>query len=84
MMDNHFHLLVRVPHRPEGLDVPLKVILARLEQAVGEQAMKLVGRDLPFWKTTGNVEAIEEWRQRQMKRMYCQLGLAMQLGFAAY
>ena len=55
-----------------------------MERAVGEQAIKLVRRDLAFWKTTGNVEAIEEWRQRQMRRMYCQLGLAMQLGFAAY
>ena len=23
IMDNHFHLLVRVPHRPEGFEVPL-------------------------------------------------------------
>ena len=69
-LDNHFHLLLRVPHRPEGLDVPLEVILARMERAVGEEAMKLVRRDLRFWETTGNVEAIEEWRQRQMKRMY--------------
>ena len=69
-MDNHFHLLLRVPHRPEGLDVPLEVILARMERAVGEHAMKLVRRDMAFWETTGNVEAIEEWRQRQLKRMY--------------
>jgi REP element-mobilizing transposase RayT len=70
LMDNHFHLLLRVPHRPEGLDVPLDVILARMERAVGDHAMKLVRRDLRFWETTGNVEAIEAWRQRQMKRMY--------------
>ena len=69
-MTNHFHLLVRVPHRPEGLDVPLEVILARMERAVGEHAMKLIRRDLAFWETTGNQEAIEQWRQRQMKRMY--------------
>ncbi len=50
--------------------MPLEVILARMERAVGEEAMKLVRRDLRFWETTGNVEAIEEWRQRQMKRMY--------------
>ena len=70
LMSNHFHLLVRVPHRPEGLDVPLEVILARMERAVGEHAMKLVRRDLAFWETTGNQDAIEEWRQRQLKRMY--------------
>ena len=54
------------------------VILARLERAVGEQAMTLVGRDLPFWKTTGNVEAIEEWRgskkQRNCKRGFKKAG----------
>ena len=70
LMTNHFHLLVRVPHRPEGLDVPLEVILARMERAVGEYAMKLIRRDLAFWETTGNQAAIEEWRQRQLKRMY--------------
>jgi REP element-mobilizing transposase RayT len=70
IMDNHFHLLLRVPHRPEGLDVALEVILARMERAVGEDAMKLVRRDLRFWETSGKLQAIEEWRQRQMKRMY--------------
>ena len=70
LMTNHFHLLVRVPPRPEGLDVPLDVILARMERAVGEHAMKLIRRDLGFWETTGNHTAIEDWRQRQMKRMY--------------
>ena len=33
-------------HRPERLDVPLEVILVRLERAVGEHAMKLIRRDL--------------------------------------
>jgi hypothetical protein len=28
---NQFHLLVRVPHRPEGFDVPLELVVARLE-----------------------------------------------------
>ena len=70
LMTNHFHLLVRVPHRPKGLDVPLEVILARMERTVGEYAMKLIRRDLAFWETTGNQAAIEEWRQRQLKRMY--------------
>ena len=70
LMDNHFHLLVRVPHRPEGLDVPLEVILARMERAVGEHAMNLIRRDLAFWESTGNLDAIEAWRQRQMKRMF--------------
>ena len=35
MMDNHFHLLVRVPRRPEGFDVPLEVVVARFEFGSG-------------------------------------------------
>ena len=70
IMSNHFHLLLRVPRRPEGFDVPLEVTLGRMERAVGEQAMKLVRRDLAFWETTGTVEAIGEWRQRQLNRMF--------------
>jgi REP element-mobilizing transposase RayT len=70
VMDNHYHLLLRVPVRPAGLDVPLEVIVARLERALGEEAAALMRRDLTFWETTGNTEATEEWRQRQMARMY--------------
>ena len=82
-MDNHFHLLVRVPPRPEGFDVPLEVVVARLERALGEESAKLMHRNLEFWRTTKNETAIEEWRQQQVARMFCQHGLAMQLGFAA-
>ena len=41
--------------------MPLEVILARMERAVGEYAMKLIRRDLSFGETTGNQAAIEEW-----------------------
>ena len=82
-MSNHFHLLVRVPHRPEGFDVALEVLVARLERALGETGAAELRKQLAFWETTKNVAAIEEWRQRQVARMCCQLGLAMQLGFAA-
>jgi REP element-mobilizing transposase RayT len=37
LMSNHFHLLVRVPRRPEVGDLPLEVIFARMERAVGEK-----------------------------------------------
>ena len=52
-MDNHFHLLVRVPHRPEGFDVPLEVVLARLERAIGDEAMALVRTQLELWTRPG-------------------------------
>ena len=52
-MSNHFHLLVRVPHRPAGLDVPLEVILARMKWAVGDEAMALVRTLLELWTRSG-------------------------------
>jgi len=70
IMSNHFHLLVRVPHRPEGFDVPLEVLLARMERAVGEEAMALVRTQLELWTRSGLDSAIEEWRQRQVARMF--------------
>ena len=67
-MSNHFHLLVRVPHRPEGFDVPLEVVLARLERAIGDKAMALVRTQLGLWTRSGLTEAIEEWRQRASRK----------------
>jgi putative transposase len=54
VMSNHFHLLVRVPHRPEGFDVPLEVVVARLERALGETAGGELRKQLEFWRTTKN------------------------------
>lgn len=70
IMKNHFHLLVRVPHRPEEFDVPLNVLLARMERAVGDEAMALVRTQLDLWTRSGLDSAIEEWRQRQIDRMF--------------
>lgn len=70
VMNNHFHLLIRVPHRPAGFDVPMEVLLGRLERAVGEEAMALVRTQLDLWTRTGLDSAIEEWRQRQIARMF--------------
>ena len=70
IMSNHFHLLVRVPHRPEGFDVPLETVVARLERALGEEAMALVHTQLEFWQRAGLDSVIEEWRQKQIARMF--------------
>ena len=86
IMDNHFHLLVRVPHRPDGFDVPLEVVVARLERALGEESVKLMHRNLEFWQTTKNFVAIEEWRQRQVARMFSlsEFMKAVQLRFSRW
>jgi REP element-mobilizing transposase RayT len=60
VLGNHFHLLVRVPHRADGFVVLLAVIAARLEQALGETAAAELGKQLEFWRTTKNESAIEE------------------------
>ena len=62
VMSNHFHLVVRVPHRPAGFDLPLEVVVARLERALGETAAAELHKQLDFWRTTKNEAAIEEWR----------------------
>jgi putative transposase len=86
IMDNHFHLLVRVPHRPEGFDVPLEVVVARLDRALGEESAKLMHRNLDFWLTTKNEAAIEQWRQRQVARMFSlsEFMKAVQLRFSRW
>ena len=86
IMDNHFHLLVRVPHRPDGFDVPLEVVVARLERALGVESAKLMHRNLEFWRTTKNEAAIGEWRQQQVARMFSlsEFMKAIQLRFSRW
>ena len=70
VMSNHFHLLVRVPHRPVDFDLPLEVLVARMERALGEDAMGLLRKQLEFWQRTGLDSLIEQWRQKQIARMF--------------
>ena len=83
LMSNHFHLLVRVPERPEGFDLPLDEVLALLERAIGRTSMKVVRSQLEIYGTNGSEEAIDDWRRQQLSRMFCQQGLAVQERFAA-
>ena len=86
VMDNHFHLLVRVPHRPEGFDVPIEVVVARLDRALGAESAKLMHRNLEFWRTTKNEAAMEEWRRQQVARMFSlsEFMKAIQLRFSRW
>ena len=70
VMSNHFHLLVPVPHRPADFDLPLEVLVARMERALGEDAMGLLRKQLDFWQRAGLASLIEEWRQKQIARMF--------------
>ncbi len=50
--------------------MPLEVVVARLARALGATGTAQLRRQLDFWRTTKNEAAIEEWRQRQVARMF--------------
>ena len=50
--------------------MPLEVVVARLERALGATGTAQLRRQLDFWRTTQNEAAMEEWRQRQVARMF--------------
>ena len=50
--------------------MPLEVVLARLERAIGDEAMALVRTQLELWTRSGLTDVIEEWRKRQVARMF--------------
>jgi hypothetical protein len=70
IMSDHFQLLVRVPHRPPGFDVPLKLIIQWLEPAIGEPTMAVIRCNLAAWKRDGETDKIHAWRQAQVARMF--------------
>lgn len=70
LMSNHFHLLVRVPHRPAGFDLPLGEVLARWQDAVGDAWNRGLTRQFAAWQENGSEAAVEEWRQRMVGRMF--------------
>ena len=70
VMSNHFHLLVRVPQRPEGFDMPMEEVQSRWQAAVGQAWHKGVMRQFETYRDNGSEAAIEEWRQRMLGRMF--------------
>ena len=70
LMGNHFHLLVRVPERPAGFDVPLEQVMAMMDRAVGPERMKVLRSQFRLWERCGGEEGIDQWRQRMLARMF--------------
>ena len=70
LMGNHFHLLVRVPERPAGFEVPLEQVMAMMDRAVGPERMKVLRSQFRVWERCGGEAGIEEWRQRMLGRMF--------------
>ena len=70
LMGNHFHLLLRVPERPAGFDMPLGDMMAHMDRAVGPERMKLLRSQFRIWEQCGGEAGIEQWRQRMLGRMF--------------
>ena len=70
LMDNHFHLLVRVPERPEDFDLPLPTVLELWEAAVGKVSAEALRGQFAIFRSNGSERAIEEWRKRALRRMF--------------
>ena len=70
LMGNHFHLLIRVPERPAGFEVPLEQMLGMMDRTVGPERMKVLRSQFRVWERCGGESGIEEWRQRMLGRMF--------------
>lgn len=70
LMGNHFHLLISVPQRPEGFDVPFEDLFTLWQRAVGEAWNKGQQRQFEIWREAGADEGVEQWRQRMLGRMF--------------
>ena len=70
VMGNHFHLLIRVPERPAGLDLPLENVMELWQGAVGVAWIKGMQRQFEIYRQNGSEAAIEEWRQEMLGRMF--------------
>ena len=74
VLTHHFHMLLRVPERPEGESgeggPSVEQLLVRLEAAVGVDQMKQIRQNLRLWESNSAQDLIEAWRQRQVGAMY--------------
>ena len=71
MMTNHFHILVRVPERPDGFDMSLDEVMEKWSRAVGTAWRTGVQRLFAINDLNGSRErAEEEWRKRMLGRMF--------------
>ncbi len=70
VMGNHFHLLIRVPERPAGFDLPLGDVMELWQSAVGAAWIKGMQRQFEIYRQNGSEAAINEWRLEMLGRMF--------------
>jgi putative transposase len=69
LMDNHFHILVNVPRRPEVLPTNEELIL-RVRETLGEARADNLSNWLSVWEGQNNQQAIAEERERWFAQMW--------------
>ena len=69
LMDNHFHILVEVPKRPEVSPSNEKLI-ALVRETLGDERANNLTNWFTLWYQKGNVEAVEAERERWFGQMW--------------
>jgi putative transposase len=71
LMSNHFHILVEVPERPAGADLPDDAgLVAHVRAALGEEQANRLEWSLRHWREIGANAAAEELRRQWFARMW--------------
>jgi putative transposase len=70
LMGNHFHLLVRVPRRPEGFAPSVEEVLELWEPTVCPRGAAVQRRKLLAMTEQGRAAEVEDWRASAVRRMF--------------
>lgn len=69
LMDNHFHILVEVPQRPEVLPSNEELIVI-VRETLGDKRANNLANWFTLWRNQGNLAAIEAERERWFGQMW--------------
>ena len=71
VMDNHFHILVEVPKRPEAAHLPAdEALVALVGETKGKEEAFWLNYWLTRWRQEGNHAAVEAERERWFRQMW--------------
>ena len=70
VMSNHFHIVMKVPQRPDAFDLPLEMVMERWQATVDDASFRTQQRQFDRYRQNGCEALIEAWRQRMLDRMF--------------
>ena len=70
VMSNHFHIVLKVPQRPDGFDLPFETVMERWQPTVDEASFRTQRRQFDRYRQNGCEALIEAWRLRMLDRMF--------------